>query len=74
MEKCNNYNYCQFRQIHWAESHLGKVDLRDGEGDQGCADRIGLPVVEGGVDEEGLESDGSGNDERPEQFAEVVLR
>ena len=56
-----------------ADGHLGKVDLRDGKGYQRCANGVVLPVEERGADKEGFKSNGACNDQRPEQFAEVVL-
>ena len=56
-----------------ADSHLGKVDLGDGKSYQRCANRVVLPVEEGGVDEKGFKSNGACNNQCPEQFAEVVL-
>ena len=56
-----------------ANGHLGKVDLGCGKRYQRSPNWVVLPVEEGGADKKGFESNGACNDEKPEQFAEVVL-
>ena len=57
-----------------ANGHLGKVDLGDGKRYQCRSNWVVLPIEEGGANEKGFESNGACNDEKPEEFAEVMLR